>query len=256
MSDNSMPEPYPRHIAFDAIINFRDLGGYPARDGRTVAWRRLFRSGEFRNITPGDLTRLTGEIGLATVVDLRSTMEVAQQGASPLYETGIKYHHISFIAGGDREEDERHYQTMTNMGQFYLQLIKHEEFGGRIIQALEVIANPENHPLVFHCAVGKDRTGILAAALLSVLGVSDEDVIADYTLSAPCMEELLERINSNPEMSQDVLPLPGYFWEATHESMSLFLSSLCRKYGSVRGYLEAQGAAPDLFRRLERALLV
>ena len=251
-----MTEQYSRHIRFENVINFRDLGGYRARDGYAIAWRRLFRSGEFRNITPQEINRLTGEIGLTTVVDLRSNMEVERQEVKPLSETDIKYHNISFIAGGDREEDERLFKAMTNMGQFYLHLIEHEQFGGRIVQALEVIAEPDNYPLVFHCAIGKDRTGILAGVLLSVLGVSDEDVIEDYTLSAPYMEELLERINSDPEMAKNIKPLPRYFWEATHESMRLFLTTLRKEYGSVEGYLKAQGADNSLIVRLEKALLV
>lgn len=250
-----MARQYSRHIRFDRVINFRDMGGYPARDGYTVAWRRLYRSGEFRNMTRSDLARLTGEIGVTSVIDLRSGMEVERQGIGLLAEGGIKYHNISFMVGGNREEDERLFREMTNMGEFYLHLVRQGEFGRRIAAALEIIAEPENHPLVFHCAIGKDRTGILAAVLLSVLGVADEDIIADYTLSAPYMEELLERINSDPKMAKNIKPLPGYFWEAAPESMALFLSTLRREYGSVRDYLQAQGVTPNLINRLESALL-
>jgi protein-tyrosine phosphatase len=250
-----MTEPYSRHIKFENVINFRDLGGYRARDGYTVAWRRLFRSGEFRDMTENDLSLLTGEIGLTSVIDLRSSMEIEHRGVGLIAEADIRYHNISFIAGGNREEDERLFKEITNMGQFYVHLVRHSEFGGRIVNALEIIAEPENHPLVFHCAIGKDRTGILAAVLLSVLGVRDEDIIEDYTLSTPYMEELLRQINSNPEMAKNIEPLPHYFWEATPESMSLFLSTLRREYGSVIDYLKAQGAEPSLVQRLEKALL-
>ncbi len=239
----------------EQVINFRDLGGYRARDGYTVAWRRLFRSGEFRNMTGSDLERLTGEIGLTSVLDLRTSMEVERQGIGLLSRGSIKYHNISFITGGNREEDERLFREITNMGEFYLHLVRKSEFGGRIVRALEVIAEPENHPLVFHCAIGKDRTGILAAVLLSVLGVRDEDIIEDYSLSTPYMEELLERINNDPEMAKDVIPLPDFFWKAAPESMSLFLSTLKREYGSVSDYLTAQGAEPSLIQRLGSALL-
>ncbi len=237
------------------MINFRDLGGYPARDGYTMAWRRLFRSGEFRNMTGNDLDRLTGEIGLTSVIDLRSNLEVERQGIGLLSETDIRYHNISFIAGGNREEDERLFRELTNMGEFYLHLVRKSEFGERIVAALEIIAEPENHPLVFHCAIGKDRTGILAAILLSILGVEDEVIIEDYTLSTPYMEELLGRINSDPEMAKHIKPLPDYFWKAVPESMSLFLSTLRREYGSIGDYLKAQGTEPSLVQRLEKALL-
>jgi len=250
-----MSELYSRHIKFEHVINFRDLGGYRARDGYTVAWRRLFRSGEFRNMTRSDFNLLTGEIGVTSVIDLRSSIEVERQGVGLLSEADIRYHNISFLAGGNREEDERLFKEFTNMGEFYLHLVRKSEFGERIAAALEIIAEPENHPLVFHCAIGKDRTGILAAVLLSVLGVKDEDIIEDYSLSAPYMEELLERINNNPEMAKAIKPLPDYFWKAAPESMALFLSTLRREYGSVRDYVKAQGVEPSLIKRLESSLL-
>ena len=251
-----MTEPYSRHIRFENVVNFRDLGGYPARDGYTVAWRRLFRSGEFRNMTRKDLDLLTGEIGLTSVLDLRSSLEVENQGIGLIAESDINYHNISFIAGGNREEDELLFNRFVNMGQFYLHLVRKSEFGERIVRALELIADPENHPLVFHCAIGKDRTGILAAVLLSVLGVKDEVIIEDYSLSTPYMEQLLERINSNPETAKYIKPLPDYFWEASAESMSLFLSTLRNEYGSIEGYLKAQGTESSLIDRLEKALLI
>lgn len=250
-----MSELYSRHIKFEHVINFRDLGGYRARDGYTVAWRRLFRSGEFRNMTRSDFNLLTGEIGVTSVIDLRSSIEVERQGVGLLSEADIRYHNISFLAGGNREEDERLFKEFTNMGEFYLHLVRKSEFGERIAAALEIIAEPENHPLVFHCAIGKDRTGILAAVLLSVLGVKDEDIIEDYSLSAPYMEELLERINNDPEMAKAIKPLPDYFWKAAPESMALFLSTLRREYGSVRDYVKAQGVEPSLIKRLESSLL-
>jgi protein-tyrosine phosphatase len=251
-----MVERYSRHIRFENITNFRDLGGYRARDGYTVAWRRLFRSGEFNHMTGNDLDRLTGEIGLTTVLDLRSDLEVENQGVGLLTGADIRYHNISFITDDDQPEaEQKHYRTFTNMGEFYLEFIRYKGFGGSIVRALEVIADPENHPLVFHCAIGKDRTGILAAILLSALGVADEDIIEDYTLSTPYMEALLEKIRSVPEIAKSIMPLPDFFWTATAESMNLFLSTLKREYGSIGAYLAEQGAEPSLIRRLENALL-
>ena len=247
---------HSRHLNFEQIINFRDIGGYRTRDGRTVAWRRLFRSGEFHRMTRNDLERLTGEIGVASVVDLRSEMEARRHGTGLLSQAGVKYRNVPFMTdGGNREEDDRMFRAISNMGEFYLYLVRQKEFGGRIVEALEIIADPDNHPLVFHCAVGKDRTGILAAVLLSVLGVADDDIIEDYSLSEPYMDELLSQANDNPEMADFTQHLPGFFWKAAPESMMMFLSTLQREYGSVTDYLHAQGAEKSLIRRLEDVLL-
>jgi protein-tyrosine phosphatase len=252
-----MTEQYSRHIKLENVINFRDLGGYRAGDGRTVAWRRLFRSGEFRNMTGGDLDRLTGEIGLTTVLDLRSVPEVERQGVGLLEGADIKYRNIAFMTDDDDPEaNASRYAHCTHMGEFYLEMARQKDYGKRIIEALEVIADSGNHPLVFHCAVGKDRTGMLAAVLLSLLGVAEKDIIEDYTLSEPYMDELLARLKNNPQKSDPPLDIPDYFWKASPESMKLFLSMLREEYGSARGYMEAQGADSSLTERLEKALLV
>lgn len=251
-----MAEKYSRHLRFESVTNFRDIGGYRTRRGRKVAWRRVFRSGEFARITRADFNRLMEEVGPMAVVDLRSKMEVERQGIGLLSEAGIKYHNISFMAdGGDRKADEERYKKFKNMGEFYLDLMPRKEYGRRIIEALEVIASPENHPVVFNCAVGKDRTGILAAVLLSVLGVADEDIIEDYSLSGPYMEELLIKISGDPKIAEGAKALPDYFWKASPESMALLLNTLRQDHGSIKGYLEFMGSEPSLVERLEKALL-
>jgi protein-tyrosine phosphatase len=148
------------------------------------------------------------------------------------------------------------YAHCTNMGEFYLEMARQKDYGQRITEALEIIAEPENHPLVFHCAVGKDRTGMLAAVLLSLLGVAEKDIIEDYALSEPYMDELLARLKNNPQKNDPPLDIPEYFWKASPESMKLFLSTLRKEYGSVKGYLESVGGDSSLAERLAKALLI
>ena len=252
-----MAEQYSRHITFESVPNFRDIGGYRTRDGYTVAWRRLFRSGELCRMTGSDFSKLTEEIGLTSVIDLRSSFEIERAGhrAALRSRNEILSMYPLYPTAAIREADERRYKECANMGEFYLQLVRQREFGRRIIEALEVIAEPENHPLVFHCAIGKDRTGILAAVLLSVLGVADKDIIKDYSLSTPYMEELLSSADNDAKMEEAIKNLPRYFWDAAPDSMALFLSTLRREYGSTKGYLESAGVESSLIVRLEKALL-
>ena len=252
-----MTEKYNRHLKFNSVLNFRDIGGYPARDGHTVAWRRVFRCGEFRNVTQDEFKRLTGELGVVSVIDLRSGPELENNGKGLLEGSEIKYCNIAFMTDdGGPEGNASRYAHCTNMGEFYLVMARQEDYGKRIIEALEVIADPMNHPIVFHCAVGKDRTGMLAAVLLSLLGVAEKDIIEDYALSEPYMDELLARLKNNPPKSGGPpMDIPEYFWKAPPESMNLFLSTLRRDYGSIEGYLESMGMEPSLTERLEIALL-
>src|SRR5262249_50322914 len=144
----------------------------------------------------------------------------------------------------------------TDMGELYLYRIGQPEFGKRLVESLELIADRNNHPLVFHCSLGKDRTGVLAAMLLAAVGVVAEDIVHDYTRSAPFMPEIRGRMTNDPAASPAWKELPGFQWEASAESMVRFLALLRREYGSAAGYLEAQGADHSLPQRLEEALLV
>jgi len=142
------------------------------------------------------------------------------------------------------------------MGEFYFHLIQQRDFSERIIEALEIIAETSNHPLVFHCSAGKDRTGLLTIILLSTLGVIDEDVIADYCLSAPSTKAIYDRLKSDPQLAPDTNSLPAYFWEVTPHIVSWFLTSLRNKYGSSMNYIRKHGANDSLANRLEKALLM
>jgi len=242
---------YPRHIRFEAVFNFRDLGGYWTRGGQTVSWRRLFRSSELHHMTSHDIIRLKEEIRLRSVIDLRSSRQL--EPFSPLNEVGVEYYNIPLIDRGNDKENVN--QDFSNMGEVYSYLVRHEEFSRRVVEALEIIAEPDNLPLVFHCSAGKDRTGVLTAIVLGILGVTDEDIIEDYTLTAPYMKELINRWNNDPKAAEALENVPEYLLEASPESMTFFLSTLKREYGSVRGYIEAYGAEVSLIHRLQTALL-
>jgi len=254
-----MNQSYPRHIDFDSVPNFRDLGGYRTRDGRAVAWRRLFRSAALHAMSRPDVARLKEEICPRAVIDLRTPREpTKQREISLLGEMGARYHNVPFrpASHDDVKQETELFRDATDMGELYLYRIRQPELGQKLADSLELIADRNNHPLVFHCSLGKDRTGVLAAMLLAAAGVIDEDIVHDYTLSAPFMPEIRGRMTSDPAASPEVKELPAFQWEASAESMARFLLLLRREYGSAAGYLKAQGVDSSLSRRLEEALLV
>ena len=254
-----MNQSYPRHINFESVPNFRDLGGYRTQGGRTVAWRRLFRSAALHSMSRPDIARLKEDIRPRAVIDLRTPREPnKQREISLLDEMGARYHNVPFRPDSPDyvKQETNLFRDATDMGEVYLYRIREPEFGKRLVDSLELIADRNNHPLVFHCSVGKDRTGVLAAMLLAAAGVMDEDIIHDYTLSAPFIPEIRDRWMNDPAAPREVKELPDCQWEASAESMARFLALLRREYGSVAGYLEAQGADNSLPRRLEEALLV
>ena len=251
-----MAQNYDRHLRFGSVMNFRDIGGYRGARGKTVLWRRVFRSGEFQKITREELDRLTQELGVASIIDLRSDFELKKRGTGLLDGYDIKYYNIALMTDDDDPNNNaRRYDKLTNLGDFYLDLMRQKEFGTRVVEALQMIADPSNHPLVFHCAVGKDRTGILTAMLLKLLGVRESDIIEDYTLSEPYIDELLAKIRANPKEGEDVPDIPDCFWKASAESMKILLFTLKKEYGSVEKYLLEMGMTFDLPKQLKSILL-
>jgi protein-tyrosine phosphatase len=250
---------YSRTIPFEKILNFRDLGGYKARGGRAIAWRRLYRSGDPTEMSVQDKNILKSEIQLKTVIDVSSPDEVKKLKEIRLLEDiGAKYFNIPFRPDEPNyyEKELKLYQKTLNMGYFYLGRIGHESFSRKLIQALEIIAAPQYHPVLFHCGAGKDRTGVMAAMVLKLLGVSDIDVIGDYLFTDAAMVKIRDRIVSNPTTSEEVKNLPDFHWWAKPEYMRTFLYGLKKEYGSAVGYLKKYGADKSLTKRLEKAVLV
>lgn len=262
-----MSPSYSRHIHFESVPNFRDLGGYRTHDGRTVAWRRVFRSAALHKMNDQDMARLKQDISPRAVIDLRSPRDPEKNSEVLLLrEIGSRYYPMPFStwpwsgplpdSSAYVKDEAQAHPNATHMGEIYLYRISGQPFGKRLVDALEIIAEEDNHPLIFHCSAGKDRTGVLAAMAMAAMGIVDEDVVEDYALSAPLMKDIRDRMTSDPETTPGVRDLPDFQWEASAESMAAFLSLLRREYGSAGGYLKANGAHSSLVDRLKVALLV
>jgi protein-tyrosine phosphatase len=241
---------------FEEVLNFRDLGGYAASSGRTLARRRIFRSGGLWLATGSDVDRLKNQIRLKSILDLRDKAQMDSQGIGHVSSAGFRWYNVPLEGGSGVNMDMKILATLSNCGEVYLLYVRQPEYGKSVLNALGIIADPANHPLVFHCSAGKDRTGVLAAILLSIMGVTDEHIVNDYSLTAPYMKRHIARLSVNPEDAKFLQSLPDYMHEASPVSMRVFLSALKRDYGSVREYVKAQGADNSLFQRLEEALLI
>jgi protein-tyrosine phosphatase len=243
-----------RQFEFEGILNFRDLGGYTASGGRHMAWRRVFRSGGLWDATPVDLLRLREEIGLMSVLDLRDKAEIERIGAGPA-TANLSYVNVPLSTDTGNVGAVELVRALGDTGKVYILNMQDRSYGRRLVECLRTIAEADS-PMVFHCSAGKDRTGVLAACLLNVLGVDSKDIVEDYTLTGPYMARHIERLSRNPESAKFLQALPAFMHEASAASMELFLSAMKQNYGSIRDYLLTHAADRSLFGRLEQALLV
>ncbi|MFA9471019.1 MAG: tyrosine-protein phosphatase [Deltaproteobacteria bacterium] len=175
-----------RHVPLAGQPNFRDLGGYAAGDGRRIKWGAVYRSGELSQLTDDDVGKL-GQLGIRTVVDLRSPEEVSARGEGrqpsgaqivrlPIASSDMFAKLIPMFLEGDFSQVPPDLLDKVNR-----MLVS--EFTEQYASLLRALSEPANRPLVFHCTQGKDRAGFGAAMVLSALGVPWETVVEDYLLS-------------------------------------------------------------------------
>ncbi|MBI3782983.1 MAG: tyrosine-protein phosphatase [Deltaproteobacteria bacterium] len=237
-------------IQLEGCFNFRDLGGYPTGDGRVVRSGWLFRSDALQHLTRHDVAYLRDEVGLRHVIDLRSTYELRIEGRGPLAHEPLHFHHLPLFDGDTRQEVSSNPMTLADR---YFLLAK---FAMQpIARVIETIAQADA-PLVYHCAAGKDRTGVISAVLLGVLGVADDEIVNDYVLTKENLNQIIDRLATAKGYEVALEAMPADTLHAEPETMIDFLQRLRREYGSLCDYARAAGVRADSLERLGATLLV
>jgi protein-tyrosine phosphatase len=240
-----------RRIPLEGCLNFRDLGGYPTADGRAVRWRQVFRSDALHLVTDADLAHLRDEIRLREVIDLRSSAEVRSEGQGPLAQGDVRFHHVPLFDGEVREEDRERVAQITLADRYVFMA---ELAGDRIARVVTLLAEAEA-PAVFHCAAGKDRTGVISAIVLGLLGVPDEVIVADYAATRENLDAIVDRLNALEGYRTMLAALPPETMHANPETIVEFLERLRVRFGSVEDYALASGVAAPAIERLRARLI-
>jgi protein tyrosine/serine phosphatase len=235
---------------FSTVFNFRDLGGHLTTDGRVVQNGRLYRSDSLHRVSVEEGRQLA-ELGVRTVLDLRRPYEIERDGRVPA-ELGLAYHNIHPV---HREWNPALYDETAGPHRYladrYLDMA--EEGRAGLGAALRLIAGPEHAPIVMHCFAGKDRTGVLAALTLALLGVAEPDIATEYALSEAAQAPLSRRIRE--ETTWPINDVPMHFVVCPPQAMLLFLAGLRERYGSVAGYAADAGVGAEYVAALRAHLL-
>lgn len=241
-----------RTLEFDGCVNFRDLGGYRSRDGRQIEWRRLFRADGLHRLTADDHGRLR-ELGVATVIDLRTVDEAEQRGRFPVDQVPVRYVDLPLTDVLPSTEELPAWKEASFVANRYAEMV--ENGAPALAGAFEVLGSGGSLPVVFHCSAGKDRTGVLSALILGFLGVPDEVIVEDYALSAAAMVRLLEHLKAEyPEAAEEVQKHAPAVLQVMPETMEEFLASLRDRYGSFDELAEWLGVV-DAVKRLRDSVL-
>lgn len=241
-----------RRIELGHAFNLRDIGGYTTSDGGVTRWRQVYRADGVHRLTPEDATRLRDELGVRTVLDLRTTTERDTGGC---YECeGVTTVHLPVLRNTwDGMVPDDATSPAEFLQQRYLQMT--DQGAAAISAALEIIA-ARRHPVLFHCSAGKDRTGVVAALLLDLLGVSDDEIAADYAMSAEAMDRLVAWVTEHhPEAVDAMTAQPAAFLAAPGDAMHGFLAAMRRRHGSIPLYLLSIGVSRSALDALQRDLV-
>jgi hypothetical protein len=248
----------PRLIPLAGAHNFRDLGGYPGPGGRTTRWNTLFRSDTLHELSGPDVDLLVS-MGLTTIIDLRTTRELARSGRGPLGDHAIGFHHLSVIGDGGGERGEGGEAVAApappgeDVGERYLWYL--EAGRAALAEALMLLGEPDRYPAVFHCAAGKDRTGVLAALVLGIVGVAPDVIVTDYELTATRMPMIMERYRTDPAYADWLADVPASRFSVESASMERFLAGLEDRYGGARSWARSAGVPADSLDRMSDILL-
>jgi protein-tyrosine phosphatase len=209
-----------------------------------VAWRRLFRADGLHKLTASDRAKLI-ELGLSTVIDLRTLDEAAQRGSFPVDDVPVRYVALPLTDVLPATEDLPDWGEAAYVATRYGAMVS--EGGHMLTQAIDVLASGGSLPAVMHCSAGKDRTGVLSALLLAFLGVPDETIIEDYALTAAAMGRLLERLKAEyPDAVDEVVKYAPAVLHVVPETMEQFLAELRLEYGSYAELAEFLGVTASV----------
>ncbi|MGE7109899.1 tyrosine-protein phosphatase [Lysinibacillus sp. NPDC047702] len=242
-------------IPFEAVYNFRDMGGYKARDGRVVKNRMFFRSAALGKMTPAD-KQLFDTLGVKTIFDYRDNHE-AQNNPNPIFPQA---HYIQIPAKGNHA-----FEMPTNTGgkDFY-KVVSPEMFqefyaqmpfnNASFKELMTIIQNPNNLGLVHHCAVGKDRTGIGGALILLALDVPEESIMEDYLDTNIHLRPMVERMAQNIQQHYNDQELQQFYalMSAREDYLQAAFDAMDRRYGSKEDFLEQEfGLTADKRKQLQ-----
>ncbi len=222
-----------RHLNLAGASNFRDLGGYRARDGRTVRWRQIFRSNHLGHLT-GDDAAVLRTLGVKSAFDFRGTGERAEAQCAM---SDITVHSLpveptvvaalrAIVASGTKLSTDHAVEVMRDSYRSYVQqnTPRYRTLFAHLLQ--------DRAPLVIHCTAGKDRTGFACALILHTLGVPDDVIAEDYLMT----NQFYRRDpNSGSDLPDDVKQVLGAVQPAF---LGAAFEAIDADYGNLETYLK------------------
>ena len=241
--------PTSRHLDWERCYNTRDLGSLPTRDGEETRWAAVIRSDYLNRLTERGRQALL-DYGVETVIDLRSPQEVAKEPAIVIENRGRRLDYLNLPI-------EKYYphvgaliRQATSRGEVYCIILDH--YPDSVAEIMRAIVHARPGGIVIHCHGGKDRTGIVSALLLHLVGVPAELIAADYAESQVRLWPIDEKIRAEAQARGDT-----DFWlqpTVTEDMMYMMLEHIDAKHGGIDNYLLESGLSRQELDQLKSRL--
>jgi protein-tyrosine phosphatase len=242
-----------RWIDLDGAVNVRDVAGLPTGDGRVVQPGRLIRSDNLQSLSERDIDVLVNEIGVRSVADLRTGVEVHHEGPGPMAEIeDVDVRNLSLLPeAGDQTDlaadgkvilpwEKRTEKSEERRGTSAIYLSYLDDRADSIIAALRLIAQSDGATIV-HCAAGKDRTGTVVALALAEVGVTRDAIVEDYARSSERIEAIFDRLRATRTYARDLADTQAHEHAPREATMQRLLDAIDAEFGGVAAWLRAHG---------------
>ena len=239
---------HQRELAWEGILNARDLGGHRTEDGAETRYGSIVRADSVRRLTDAGWAALL-DYGIRTVVDLRGDHEMDEDAPA---HVDVEVVHVPFMEANDREFEEIQEEVetaaqaapdvATATRDVYLIFLEH--FKKNVAAGIRAVAQAPAGGVVVHCMGGKDRTGLLTAFLLHLAGVDVEQIAADYALSEERLKPRHEEWFAHAETEAELERLRRIAQTPAESILGVF-EELENRYGSVEGYLRSGGLGDE-----------
>ncbi|MDL2301403.1 tyrosine-protein phosphatase [Lachnospiraceae bacterium OttesenSCG-928-D06] len=240
-----------KHIPMDGPQNFRDIGGFLNKNGKMIAWNKLYRADGLSLLSEADEEKMQKR-NICTIVDLRS---ISEQEAQPdVVPKGVTYVSCPMMKSEINNNNASEHSFMKSMVAGYQEMIQEgPELIGAAVNA--VLLGLQKGSVVFHCTAGKDRTGILACILLMILDAYEEDIVADYQVSYTYNEKGVNGMISNNPKLREYLEAAGEesMIHSNPKNIKAVLKMLSSK--PIENWLEEQNVSLDQMKKFRDEML-
>ena len=242
-----------QHLDLEGAYNIRDLGGYSTCDGGAIRWNMFLRADGLQNLTPESQAALV-DYGVRTVIDLRNTSEIEQYPDVFEKSSVVTYFHqnmtgddplpihetLEKVNSKEKADQSSLHEPAKRFSESYKSILDHRS--AQVIKTLDTIASSEMLPALVHCAGGKDRTGLITALVLGLVGVPEETIVKDYALTA--FYFLRHDLEEHVTLAEPSFPYTIEEYQRQHcppETMLEILQHLKVHYDGIEGYVLGAG---------------